>query len=516
VAGRYYLGIDGGTESVRVGVFDGAGRPVAFAAEPYQTTFQQPGWAEQDPDAWWRALCAAVPKALASAGVSAGEIAALAADTTSCTVVALDAAYRPLRPAILWMDVRASRQAEQILASGHRALRVNGGGRGPLSAEWFLPKVRWVKENQPELYDRATIFCEYQDYLNYRLTGRMVASLNNASIRWHYDAEDGGFREDFMTAVGLGDLPAKLPDEVLAPSTVVGGLAPVAAEAFGLPIGLPVAQGGADALIAMVGLGVVRPGSLAFVTGSSHLHLGLTATRFHTPGLWGTYADAVIPGLGVLEGGQTSSGSIINWFRAMLSEETADYGVLNRKAAALPPGSDGLMVLDHFQGNRTPHTDANSRGVMMGLSLGHRPEHIFRAVMEGIAFGTELIFQTMRDVGFDPEHVVIAGGATRSDLFMQIHADVSGIPIFLTEVADAPALGSAILAAVGAGDFGSIVEASDAMVRTSRQIDPSAEGNARYRELFEIYRELYPRLADLMHRQVALRGGSPADEALSS
>src|SRR5690606_10230584 len=174
-----------------------------------------------------------------------------------------------------------------------------------------------------------------------------------------------------------------------------------------------------------------------FVTGSSHLHLGLSERNFHAKGLWGTYPNAVIPGLAALEGGQTSTGSIINWIRGMLGPEAADYEVLNAKAAALPPGSEGLMVLEHFQGNRTPHTDANSRGVMMGLTLRHGPEHIFRAVMEAVAFGSELIFETMRDVGFEPEHVVMAGGATRSPLFMQIQADVSGMPIHLTEVADA-------------------------------------------------------------------------------
>lgn len=502
---RFYIGIDGGTESVRAGVFDGTGKPVAFASEAYETSFERPGWAEQDPDAWWRALRSAVPRALAGAGIAPHEVAGLGVDTTSCTVVVLDADLRPLRPSILWMDVRASAQAAAILGSGHPAVQINNAGHGPISAEWFLPKVLWLKENQPEVFERAAVICEYQDFLNYKLTGNVVASINNVSMRWHYDSENGAFREDFLRAIGLEDLLPKLPKPVLPLGCVVGELLPEVAAEFGLPAGIPVAQGGADAFIAMIGLGVVRPGSLAFVTGSSHLHLGLSERNFHAKGLWGTYPNAVIPGLAALEGGQTSTGSIINWIRGMLGPEAADYEVLNAKAAALPPGSEGLMVLEHFQGNRTPHTDANSRGVMMGLTLRHGPEHIFRAVMEAVAFGSELIFETMRDVGFEPEHVVMAGGATRSPLFMQIHADVSGMPIHLTEVADAPALGSAILAAVAAGDFPDIPTASDAMVRPSRRIEPSPERHERYRELFAIYKEIYPRLADLMHRQVALQ-----------
>jgi len=510
MAGRYYIGIDGGTESVRAGVFDANGKPLAFAAEPYATTFEHPSWAEQDPRQWWQSLKLAVPKALAAAGIAPNEVAGIGVDTTSCTVVALGPDMEPLRNAILWMDVRASEQAAQILASGHPALRVNAAGHGPLSAEWFLPKVKWIKENQPQLYEQATTFCEYQDYFNYKLTGRRVASINNVSMRWHYDNANGGFSQSFLEAIGLEDLLPKLPQEVLPLGAVVGGLNAEAAAAFGLPEGIPVAQGGADAFIAMIGLGVVRPGSLAFVTGSSHLHLGLSPKRFEAKGLWGTYSDAVIPGLGALEGGQTSTGSIIKWLRGMLSEEAADYGNLNRKAAALPPGSEGLVLLDHFQGNRTPYTDANSRGVIMGLTLKHGPEHLFRAVMEGVAFGTELILQTMRNVGFDPNHVVIAGGATRSDLFLQIHADVSGIPIHLTEVADAPALGSAILAAVGAGDFPDIVSASDAMVRPSRTVEPSAARHEQYQELYATYNDIYPRLADLLHKQAALQAESPS------
>lgn len=510
MASRYYIGIDGGTESVRAGVFDATGKPLAFASEPYATTFEHPSWAEQDPRQWWQSLKAAVPKALTAAGISARAVAGIGVDTTSCTVVALGPDMEPLRNAVLWMDVRASDQAARILASGHPSLRVNAAGHGPLSAEWFLPKVKWIKENQPHVYEQASTFCEYQDYLNYKLTGRMVASINNVSIRWHYDNEYGGFDESFLNAIGLEDLLPKLPKEVLPLGAVVGGLGAEAAAAFGLPEGTPVAQGGADAFIAMIGLGVVRPGSLAFVTGSSHLHLGLSPKRFHAKGLWGTYADSVVPGLGALEGGQTSTGSIIKWLRGMLSEEVADYGSLNRKAAALPLGAEGLTILDHFQGNRTPFTDANSRGVILGLTLKHGPEHLFRAVMEGVAYGTELILQTMRNVGFEPEHVVIAGGATRSDLFLQIHSDVSGIPIHLTEVADAPALGSAILAAKGAGDFPDIATAADAMVRPSRTVEPSAERHERYQELYATYSELYPRLADLLHKQAALQAESPS------
>jgi len=186
------LGIDGGTESLRAGLFDAAsGAPLAFGVAPYPTTFPHPSWAEQQPDDWWEALGAAVRSALSQAGAAAADVAALALDTTCCTVVALDAEHRPLRPALLWMDVRASAEADAVAACGDAALRVNGGGQAPVSAEWMLPKALWLKRHEPGVWAAAKTLCEYQDYLNLRLTGRRVASVNNASVRWHYSTATG-------------------------------------------------------------------------------------------------------------------------------------------------------------------------------------------------------------------------------------------------------------------------------------------------------------------------------------
>ena len=170
---------------------------------------------------------------------------------------------------------------------------------------------------------------------------------------------------------------------------LVGGLSKRAAEHLGLPRELPVVQGGADAFIGMVGLGVVRPGSLAFITGSSHLQLGLSATPFHGTGIWGTYADALLPGLYAAEGGQTSTGSVVNWLKNIYGGP--DYVELNRAAAELPPGSEGLIVQEHFQGNRTPHTDPQSRGAIHGLTLKHGRAHLFRAAIEGIVWSHSVL-----------------------------------------------------------------------------------------------------------------------------
>ncbi|CAN5440743.1 FGGY-family carbohydrate kinase [soil metagenome] len=487
---RYVIGIDGGTESIRCAIYDLSGKAVASAAAPYKTQFPHPAWAEQNPQDWWSSLCEAVRAALRKADVPAGDILALAVDTTCCTVVFLDAGGKPLRPALLWMDVRAAAEAADTLATRDPALIVNANGAGPISAEWMIPKSLWVARHEPEIFHQAKTVCEYQDYINFRLTGRIVASINNATARWHYRTHSGGFARDLVAKAGMPELADKWPKDVIRLGEVIGGLTGEASEALSLPVGLPVAQGGADAFIALLGMGVVRPGTIGFITGSSHLHLALTDREMHGSGIWGTYDDCVIPGLGVLEGGQTSTGSIVNWLRNIVGGEW-NYDTLNAEAAEIAPGADGVLVQDHFQGNRTPHTDPHSRGALLGLSLNHTRAHVYRAMMEGVAFGTELIFETMRANGFEQGDIVICGGATRSDLWMQIHADVSGVPLILTEVPDAATLGSAILAAVGGGAFAGIPAAADAMVHRLRVVEPDMERHALYRPIYERYKRAY-------------------------
>ena len=494
----YLLGVDGGTESLRAGVFDLQGALLASASTAYETRFPNPAWAEQDPRDWLKALEESVRTAVDQSGVRPEQIAAMALDTTCCSVVAVDNAGEALRPCLIWMDVRSATQTEKIVSTGDEALRVNGGGRGPVSAEWMIPKALWIAENEPEIFERAAVVCEFQDFINYHLTDRWVASINNASVRWHFDRSRGGVPESLLEKLGVSALAAKWPQEVLDLGDVVGGLTAAAAGRLGLPRDLPVIQGGADAFIGMIGLGVVLPGSLAFITGSSHLQLGLSGTPFHSAGIWGTYCDALVPGLHVVEGGQTSTGSVVNWLKNLYG--VADYEELNRDAAELPPGSEGLIVQEHFQGNQTPHTDPHSRGAIHGLTLKHGRAHLFRAAIEGVAFGSELILETMRDNGFVPQRIVVAGGATRSDLWLQIHADVSNLPLTLTAMADAPLLGCAILASVGAGLNPDVQTAVYRMVKVARVIEPDAEAHTAYQSSYETYKATYGTVRSLRSR----------------
>jgi ribulokinase len=502
----YVLGVDFGTESVRVGIFDREGAPVSFAGEAYPLDHPRPGWAEQDPKEWWSCLAMATRRALEEGDVAPEEIAGLSVDATTCTVVAVDRQDRVLRPAIMWMDVRAVDQAQRVRETEDPALKYSGYTN--VSAEWMPCKALWLKEREPETYDNSARICECLDWVTHRLTGEWTASINTASFRWYYDRNEDGFPGSLYEAVGLEDLLDKFPQKVLDMGNVVGELRREAAEELGLPAGIPVAEGGGDAFVALVGLNVLEPRKLALITGSSHAIVGQAAEPTYGAGLFGAFTDGILPGQYSVEGGQVSTGSVVKWFKDNFAKSASaeaerrgvdTYEVLDEMAAKVPPGSEGLMVLDYWQGNRTPYTDPEARGMMWGLSLRHEEGHVFRAILEGICYGTEHILQTMRENGLAPSEGVVSGGPTKSELWMQMHADVSDLPLSFTRVAHAPALGSAILGAVGAQIYPDVQTAAENMVHVERSIEPNPERHEEYSFYVDRYVETYPRMKDLMH-----------------
>ena len=220
---------------------------------------------------------------------------------------------------------------------------------------------------------------------------------------------------------------------------------------------------------------MTEPGKLALITGSSHVMIGQAAEPHHGQGFFGAYTDAMIPGQYTVEGGQVSTGSIVAWFKNRFAGDAVaeakrrgvdPYDVLTELARDVPIGSEGLVAIDYFQGNRTPYTDPLARGMLWGLSLSHTPGHVFRAILEGICYGTEHIFRTMREHGFQPGEAVVAGGPTKSEMWMQMHADVSNMPISFTREGEGAVLGSAMQAAVGAGVNPDVQTAAEHMVHT--------------------------------------------------
>ena len=506
----YVIGIDAGTEAIKAVLFDRSGARVALGSRTYKTYFPRPGWAEQDPADWWNGLVGAVRDCLAAAPtVRPEEIVGLAADATCCTMLPMRRDGSHLSRCMLWMDVRASDQAQRIFASGDPALRYSLAG---VNAEWMPPKMLWLRENQPEIYKAADVIVEFTDWIAYKLTGRFTLNISCVSHRWYYHLPSGGWPTEFYDRIGLGGIVDKFPKDVLRVGEVVGPLTSEAAVVLGLQAGIPIATCGADAFIGLLGQGVTEQGDMGAITGTSNVLSALSAQELHFPGIFGSFPDALLPGLNMIEGGQVSTGSILTWFRrnfAQGAEAEAQargisfYELLDGEAALLAPGAQGLVVLDYFQGNRTPHTDSSARGMIWGLSLQSTRGHLWRALMEGIAYGMQDILETFSRNNFQVARVIASGGATRSPLFMQIYADVLGKPIFTTRETEASALGSAVVAATGAGLYASLAEASRSMVVESGVTWPDMARHEEYRFYLRKYQETYPRLKDLMREMTA-------------
>ncbi len=512
--GPYLLGIDAGTQSLRALIVDARGTELGCGSQSYPTDYPHVAWAEQEPRRWWQAAKVAVPEAMAQAGVAARDIVGIALSGTSSTTVAITHDGEPLRPAIMWMDQRATRQADEVTATGDPRLRYGGGIESP---EWNIPRAMWLRDNQPGIYERAELIVEQIDWLTHKLTGEWTACLDVVSCKSHYATVEGGWPTQLLAELGIGELEEKWPRTVVPMGAQAGELTPTAAEELQLSAGIPVAAGGIDAHTAMLGVGVVEAGQIGTAIGSSSCLVALSAEAIFESRWWGPFPEAMISGLWTLEGAQAATGSVVAWLADNFGcsqsppEDKSEYDrfeALDKQAAATRCGAEGLVVLDYWQGNRVPLRDPLARGVIWGLSLRHGIGHLLRAVYEGTAMGCRHIVENLAGAGLETASLRACGGGTRSRLWMQIHADVLQKPILLTEQPQASALGTAICAAAGAGLYAGVAEASQQMVRITTEVEPDAANAQRYDALFGRYLRTYPALADLMHE-------SAEDEAIA-
>jgi sugar (pentulose or hexulose) kinase len=477
------IGIDGGTGGIRAYIFTTNGEVVSMSASPYPTYYPKNGWAEQKPEDWWTALVFAVNGALKNGNIKAGRIAALCAATTSCTVLACDSSGRPLDNAILWMDVRASRESADIeKLTGQK-----------LSAELFLSKILWLRRNNKTRYGQADILCEYQDYINYRLTGGWSFSINTA-CNWGYNHRKGGFDENFYKQMGMEDALKKLPPLAIKAGGRAGNLSKAGAEALGLDTEVLVVQGGIDSSIGMLGMGVTKPGTIALMTGSSNLAMAVTREPMFAPAnAVNLGPDFLLDGYYTSFQGQASSGSILAWYKREFCKDLGEaaFKILDKAADDVPAGSNGVMILDYFQGNRVPYNDSDVRGVICGLSMQAAREQIYRAVMESVVYGTEDMLEAFRSRGEKIESLIVSGGAARSEVFMRIYADVCGVPLKVSSDFST-ALGGAVCAAYARDFYPSLEQAAANMVRYGKIFKPNKSNYRLYRTLLKKYRALYP------------------------
>ncbi|BDU38304.1 carbohydrate kinase [Vibrio nigripulchritudo] len=502
------MGIDAGTGGLRIGVFNADGDCRYLKNQDYSTHFPRPGWAEQSPEDWWNALVSSVQALFDETDISPAQIRAVAVDGTASTVVCVDEHGESIGPAILWMDARASDQAENIFRTGHPALERSSAG---VSSEMMLPKLLWLKEHDPERFAQSRYFMEEVDFLTMKLSGVPALSINHITHRWFYNPRTGGWPHDFYQHIGLENIVEKFPERVLPMGESVGNISAEVAALTGLSPDTIIAMGGCDAYVGMLGLNAIRKNQAALITGSSHVFLPMSDSETPIKGVFGPHPDCVIPGLTVYEGGQVSSGSIIKWYNdnfiheamfdnpGLPEKDTDKLEKLTQEAKSIPIGSEGLIVLDYWQGNRTPHTDYKVQGAVWGLTLKHGKAHVYRAICESIAYATESMLTRLRKNGVHINAMYFGGGFSKSEFSLQLHADVSNVEIHIPEFTEATVLGSAICAAKAAGFYDDLVSASDNMVTITKVIKPNPKSHQNYQFYFDLYERTYDAMMPLMH-----------------
>jgi ribulose kinase len=478
------LGLDFGTGGVRAGLYDAAAHKLLQVTEAcYPTAYPQLGWAEQSPLAWWDALGSACRELMARCGHP--RVAGICVATTSSTVVAARADGTPLRAALLWMDCRAGVEANGTRTVNHPMMSTGGD-----AVEWLVPKAIWLARNEPDTYASAERICEAVDLVNYWLTGRWVASQLNATCKWNYDTEAHRFPVDLYERLGVPDLADKLPQDVIKVGDPIGALTAAAAQHLGVDGTALVAQGGIDAHMAMLSAGTTGVGDLLFIGGTSIVQLMHIPEWVDIPGMWGPYPNALIEGPWLVEGGQVSAGSILNWLaHQMFGLDAAGHQQLIAQAAQLAPGETGLLVLDYWMGNRTPYRSSELRGAILGLSLNHERKDVYRASVEAIALGSANVFHTLRSNGIEVKRVVAAGGFQKNALWLRATIDATGVPFEVVAHDNLTLIGAAAAAACGVGECTDLRLASGDFAACGVRVEPDWAAHEQYQRLLVRYRE---------------------------
>ena len=499
------LGVDIGAGSLKTTVVDAQGRERGSASHAIATRTPHPGWSEQDPEDWWKALCATVPRALADAGLPPSSVRAVAFSAGAHTPVLADRDGRVLRPAILWNDQRSGKESAELQASdGERILAIALNRPSPT---WTLPQLMWVARHEPEVTRATRRVYVAKDWLRMRLTGDWHTDLTDAVGTLIWDHHAARWSEALCARIGWD--PATLPP-VVSPTTVVGAVHEAAARATGLPAGTMVVCGTSDTSAEAFGAGADAPGAgvvklataatVSVIGRAPQVHPTLINYPFAIPGMW--YALTAT----------NSCASAHRWLRDRFflragDDGSAVFSEMDRLAGEVAPGAEGLLFHPYLQGERSPYWDPLLRADFVGMTMRHDRGHFVRALYEGIAFSLRDVLGQFRAQGIDLAEARIVGGGARSALWRQIVADVLGVRIVLPAVTDA-SYGAGLLAGVAAGFFAD--EASAALRGQGERAahDPDAARAARYDELFGLYKDTQAALAPINHRLHAFAQGA--------
>jgi xylulokinase len=465
------VGLDVGTTAVKALAVSDGGEVLARCEVEYPLSTPHPGWAEQDPEDWWRATERAL------GGLQVGEMAGIGLSGQMHGLVALDSADRVIRPAILWNDQRTAAECAEIEERVGFERLVELTGNRALTG-FTAPKLLWLRRHEPEHYARIAHVLLPKDYVRLRLCGERAIDVADASGTLLFDVARRRWSDEVLVALELDAawLPAVLESPVASGTTADG---------------VPVAAGAGDQAAGAVGVGVVRPGPLSVALGTSGVVFSALDAYAHDPQARVHAFCHAVPGAWHAMGFMLSAAGSLRWLRDVAAPGV-EFGALVEEAAVWEPAVEGLTFLPYLAGERTPHADPDARGAFAGLSLRHDRGALVRAVLEGVACGLRDSLDLVTALGADPQSGRVSGGGARSDLWLRIIASVLELPLERLAVEEGAAYGAALLAGVAGGVYEDVEEAVAACVRPHGEVAPVPEWIEPYRELRERYRQLYP------------------------
>lgn len=497
------MGVDIGTYSSKGVICRPNGAVVAEARVEHALSVPRPGFAEHDADkVWWHDF-AAISRELTSAVPRGARVAAVASSACGPCLVPVDRSGRPLRPGILYgIDARSEHQIAELEARcGVKEILELSGTR--LTSQSVGPKILWLREHEPDVFASTAHFLTATSYIVYRLTGELTIDHHHASYFAPFvDLRRG--RWDLRFADGL--LTTSVLPEIRWSDERVGQVSPRAAAQTGLPAGTPVIAGTTDGLAEALSVGIIEPGMLMVMYGSTLGLMTLLERPRHAPNLW--LSEGAFAGDYVLAGGLSTAGAITTWFRTELARDlpqgtgaqiTAAHAILGREAELSPIGSRGLLTLPYFSGERAPFNDPQARGVVVGLNLGHSRGDIYRSVLEGTAFGVRHNLEEMRRVGAGISRALAVGGGVASRLWPQIVSDVTGLTQEIPARTTGASFGDAFLAGLAVGLVSEKASILRDWVQIVDRVEPSKDRSARYDDLYRLYRRLYRATRSVVH-----------------
>lgn len=487
------IGLDVGTSGVKVLVLDTDGRIRANVMESYPSDSPRPLWSEQDPEVWWKASCRAIKRAIKEARVPTSSVGAIGLSGQMVGLTVLDKSGNVIRPCILWNDQRSVAETESLTETiGMNTILSETGN--PLFATFVAPKLVWMRNHEPGHYARIAHVLMPKDHIAYRMTGNISTEVSDASGTCLFNVRERKWSRRMIQAMHIPKswLPTCLESEDMA-----GNITSQAAEQCGLEKGTPVIAGAGDQPAQALGSGIVSPGKCSVTIGTSGVVFAQGDTFLpHPTGLLHAFCHAVRDQW-YLMGVMLSAGGSFQWLHSLVNQAgEMDYDALTVHAKKVSPGSEGLIFLPYLSGERVPYDDPRARGAWIGLTTRHKLLHLVRAVMEGITFGLLDSLNLIEDLGLSVDKIHASGGAVRSELWLQMLADVFQKEILTTSVSEGAAYGAAMLAGIGIREYTGAAEAASALVKITRSFHPNKEESLIYQDYYEIYRSLYPLLKD--------------------